>query len=311
MSDDNESGVEDQMADKDFGGGFETEPAAGGQVGAEKTKEDQPKPVVEAGSGNVAAVKEESAKPGEKPKEESKGKEVAKSEPTAQERMEARAAETAKPKEESAAPVKAVEEPRQVVEKPKETAAPVKDMGNSIEAALAAAAGRNISVDGKDTPLGEFAKEYPEVVQAAAILADTIAKQAIEQLMGSGKFVTAESTQAMQAQMATMQFWGEVQQSHPDARTVTASQGFKDWVKTSPHAELMARSPDPNDAKLVLDAYKEVLGKTAKETKDAEAAKAKTKRDDLHGDTLRGGARAARQSSEDSEDFDAGFQREK
>jgi hypothetical protein len=312
MPEDNESGIEDQAADKDFGGGFETESAAGGQVGAEKTKEEQPK--ADAGTENrdVAPVKADGAKTEVKPKEDAKAKEVVKPEPTAHERMETRATETAKPKETDGAIAKPAEEQRPAaVEKPKETSVSAKDAGNSIEAALAAAADRKITVDGKDTPLGEFAKEYPEVVRAAAILADTIAKQTVEQLMSSGKFVTSEASQAMQAQMATMQFWNEVQTSHPDARAVTASQGFKDWVAKSPHAELMARSPDPNDAKLVLDAYKEVLGKTAKAEKDAEAAKAKAKRDDLHGDTLRGGGRSARQSSEDSEDFDAGFQREK
>jgi hypothetical protein len=291
MPDENTQDVQiaEQASDKSFGDGFADETA---KVDAPK-KEETPQgiKVEDKPANDVAQVQDDGDK-----KPEVKVEEKPK---TAQERMEELANKNA--------PVETAPKEVPPVHQAQEQTPAQAGQGNWINDLIKSpeVANTKIGVDGKEMTVAEFAKEYPEAIQAPVAVAKAMIEKAVKEIQEKA----SADIQGVQSQLKTMQFWDGVYQVHPDARKIASSQEFKDWVsKQSPLVAKLVSSEDTADAVSVLDAYKESLAKADKEVKDKEAFKRKQAKDGLHGESLRGvGGAPAIASNKDQDDFDAGF----
>ena len=166
-----------------------------------------------------------------------------------------------------------------------------------------------IGVDGKEVALKDFLTEYPEVGQSAVLIGQVMAQQAVQNLIQSGQVVTSDALEKMNAAMAKMEYWQGVQEAHPDGRKIAASPEFITWFKKqSEMVRTMGGSWDKQNGIMILDAYKEHLAKAAKEVKTGQETDKKTKRDDLHKETLRGRQGADTTGGDKGkDDFGAGF----
>ena len=166
-----------------------------------------------------------------------------------------------------------------------------------------------IGVDGKEVALKDFLTEYPEVGQSAVLIGQAMAQQAVQNLIQSGQVVTPDALQKMNTALTNMEFWQGVQEAHPDGRKIAASPEFRTWLgKQSKMVQAMGSSVDKQDGIVIIDAYKEHLAKAAKEVKTGQETDKKTKRDDLHKETLRGRQGADTTGGDKGkDDFGAGF----
>ena len=166
-----------------------------------------------------------------------------------------------------------------------------------------------IGVDGKEVALKDFLTEYPEVGQSAVLIGQAMAQQAVQNLIQSGQVVTPDALQKMNTALTNMEFWQGVQEAHPDGRKIAASPEFRAWLgKQSKMVQAMGSSVDKQDGIVIIDAYKEHLAKAAKEVKTGQETDKKTKRDDLHKETLRGRQGADTTGGDKGkDDFGAGF----
>ena len=157
--------------------------------------------------------------------------------------------------------------------------------------------------------LKEFAAEYPEVTESTIKIARAIAKQSVEELLKTNKFVTDKGMETLKADVDNVKFWNAVHSAHPDARKISSTDAFSTWLnKQSKLVQILGSSTDSEDGIAVLDAYKEHIAKTQKEGKDKDAGTKKEATDALHKDTVRGDkATKAEKSTKDKDDFDAGF----
>lgn len=146
--------------------------------------------------------------------------------------------------------------------------------------------GRKITKADIDLELGENAADY--MLAASQQIAEQMARQAIEGAIKSGTFITAEKAHALEAQLSYERFLGAVAEKHPDVRSVQRAEGFGKWLDAqSARVRLLADSPDPTDAILVLDAYKEDLATQRNKTLDGKAAKEKARQQDMYRDQPR------------------------
>jgi len=264
----------------------DAEPAKETKLGEEPAKKTPP------------AKEPAEAKPGEEPK-----KEVADdTEQTAQEKLEARVArEPIKPVKDDSSHVAPV-----VTAAPAEKAVEGKDAG--LFNGLPALKAEKIAVDGREIPLTEFAEQYPEVAQASLVIGREVAKNMLGEAVKAGEILTKESVAGLQAKVENMEFWQGVSESHSDARKVTGSKEFWDWMeKQAPGIQNLGESLNPADGVAVLDAYKESLAKLSKVETDKVATETKRGRDDLHKGTLREKRTAEGSGKGKEDDFDSGF----
>jgi hypothetical protein len=289
MPDENTQDVQvaEQASDASFGDGFADEAVKVDQPKKEEVSQvkTDDKPADDAAQTQVDGDKKSEEKVEEKPK-------------TAQERMEELA--------NNRAPVETAPKETPQVQAQAQVPVQTAEQGNWINDLIKSpeVANTKIGVDGKEMTVAEFAKEYPEAIQAPV----AVAKVMIEKVVKEIQEKAGVEIQGIRSQLKTMQFWDGVYQVHPDARKIASSPEFKDWVsKQSPLAAKLVSSEDTADAVSVLDAYKESLAKSDKAIKDKEAAKRKQAKDGLHGESLRGAGGAPASNNKDQDDFDAGF----
>ena len=269
--------------DKDFGSGFDDEagatavtPSADPEV-ADPVVPDDEKPADEKKEEAPVVTDEEKAL-SDRAKEFEKTPEPA-------------PAPAAKPVEPPAAPV----------------AAPTETLKLSDVMSIPGLDKVGIEVDGKTTPLGDFVKEYPEVAQASAAIAKAMVKQAMDALTGG--MVKPEHIAKVEQEMANNRFWNDLSDELPEARKISKSTEFKEWIgKQSNGVKAMCSSLDVNDALTVLKAFRSATAKAAKDAAGSTQANKKDAKDGLHKDTLRAKKDVPKTDSGKAEDdFDAGF----
>jgi len=137
--------------------------------------------------------------------------------------------------------------------------------------------------------VAEYVKEYPDFAATAVAMAETVAEARIRERIESGDLVDGQQLNAMRAQLINLQFDIQVSKKHPDWREVVNAKEFKAWVETRPKAEkALMTSRKTEDAYAILDAFKEHRDSAVRKAEAAKAdqAKAKKRRDDLHGSSL-------------------------
>ncbi|MFA5187352.1 MAG: hypothetical protein WC551_12810 [Patescibacteria group bacterium] len=320
MPDDNMEVAEQVESNPDFDKGF-----------AAQVKEDKPKEIddpIPAGDGPAPdkpkegaaaaaadkAGQEEGGAAGAGKDEKTGQKQGADQEPSAMDKLEALAKETAGSekgveKEPGAEGQGAGEKPAKVADqKPKADA----EQGTDLFQDVPGLGDVKIKVDGVDVPMKEFAAQYPEVAQASLAIGKAVGKtmagELIKDMVKAGQILTGDAVKGLQAQVANMEFWQGVTEKHPDARTIAASKEFWDWMnKQSPGIQVLRTSLNVENGVAVMDAYKESAAKAAKSGADKEATAAKNAKDNLHKETLREKKTAEEGGKGKDDDFDSGF----
>jgi len=162
-------------------------------------------------------------------------------------------------------------------------------------------------IDGDDkheSTFGQLAEEYPAVMQAVQVVADTMISEAVQKIGGRLEGRVAE----LQGQLARSELFKTLagdKFGHPDAEQVAASPEFREWArKQSPGVQRLANSPDPADAAMVLNAYKEATGLAKKSPKSDK----REREDALHRGTLRTKSAVRKTNAEPTqEDLDREF----
>lgn len=160
-----------------------------------------------------------------------------------------------------------------------------------------------VQADGSKVKLSEYLKEYGDLGEAVAVIADRLSEK-----RSKASTSPAESARIadLQRQVESMAFWEEVMAEHSDARKIQRSPEFAEWGKAaSPAMKRLLNSSDPKHAILALDAYKEFRVAQAKNKTQSP----KDRKVALHSDTVRGRASpTAPRKTETEEDFDHGFE---
>lgn len=162
-----------------------------------------------------------------------------------------------------------------------------------------------------EVDIRQFSEDYPEefnVITAVGMQAGKqMAEALIEKIMGD--VVGKQDIADIRQEMAHRSFMEEVMRSHADVHEVIKSDGFKAWMgKQAPGVRKLESSSDPADAKFILDAYKESIGKAKDEQRRAQEQVDKNTRDSLYEDTNTTGSGKQKPSTEDNKnDFGAGF----
>ena len=173
--------------------------------------------------------------------------------------------------------------------------------------------------DGTERTLKEIAEEYQNSELLEAIFAGVKAMQ------GSGgqgqpakpdTAATDKLQQRLDAMKAEQDFWEPVLEAHSDAKRLWRSGKIKEWVeaKGTDGMKRLYRSPEPDNAILVFDAYKEAMAQEAAAPKVDAAGKAKKDIDGLHGESLKGRREVKTPATKEGggdrpEDFDDGFEK--
>ena len=160
------------------------------------------------------------------------------------------------------------------------------------------------TASGETVTLSEYLKEYGDLGEAIAVIADKLASKRVPAAHGAGE---PDRIAKLEGQLSEMRFWEAVTEAHADGRKISRSPEFKEWAKTAtPAVQRLLRSGNPDHAVIALDAYKEFRVEQAK----SKTTTVKDRTVALHGDTVRGpgrsGAPARRQEDPDA-DFDSGF----
>jgi len=203
-------------------------------------------------------------------------------------------AERAKKFEDAKPPEQKPPEQKPPETKPDEKKGEAAPMPADVEALLKipGVADAKMKVDGADSTMGEFAKQYPEVVEAGLVIAKAIASvQAADAIKGAGldKFVKAESIASLEQRIAQQDLLMTVMAEHPDCVKIAKTPEWKAWIeKQAPGVQKMEESMDPADAIALIDAFKEDSAKAASQKAKDEAKGKKDKKDALHKETLDG-----------------------
>lgn len=115
---------------------------------------------------------------------------------------------------------------------------------------------------------------------------------------------------AVRQEVAEVKFWSDVSAAHSDGRRIWSSKEFKDFWKAQPeHVQRKyARITNPDDAIIILDAFKEAAVKEQAEGKKSKAADKMAKVNGLMKGALKQGAADAGARTGKAEDYGAGFE---
>lgn len=158
--------------------------------------------------------------------------------------------------------------------------------------------------DGTKARVSEYLKEYGDLGEAVAAIADTLAEKRIKGFKPADQkpSVDVDRINKLEAELSEMRYWRAVTAEHSDAERIVKTDAFKQFAKeASPAMKRLMNSPDPMHGVKVIDAFKETQVAKAKSAVPAPAEKAKA----MHSDTARGKTVAKR--GEKVDDFDAGF----
>lgn len=161
---------------------------------------------------------------------------------------------------------------------------------------------------GNDTVnLKQFSQDLPEYANAMKVLGAIMAERMAERMLSGKRLVSEdryrESMAQTQSQIATLAFWNDVLQEHPDAKKLVASKDFQDWsAKQSRGIQTLANSPYADDGILVLNLYKEEQARAKAKEFDEQAKTKKKRTDDLHSETMRGKQTMTKKADSDDAD---------
>ena len=168
-----------------------------------------------------------------------------------------------------------------------------------------------IQSDGSKIKVSEYLKEYGDMGEAVAVIADALAGKRVGSVQKPDQAAAGDRRIAqLESELAELRYWGAITVEHSDARKIVRTDGFREWVKNaSEGVKRLLGSANPDHAVLALDAYKEHRVKQAKASAAPAQGGGKAKTIAVHSDTARsaGGAKATPKTGS-QDDFDAGFE---
>jgi hypothetical protein len=157
--------------------------------------------------------------------------------------------------------------------------------------------------DGSRVNVNEYLKEYGDLGEAMAVIADTLAEKRIGSIKPNQIHAASnDRIFRMEAELSEMRYWRHVSAEHSDAEKIVKTEAFKKFAETaSPATKRLMASPNPAHGVMAIDAFKEMQIAEAKKGMTAPTEKLKA----LHSDTARG--KTAAKKGEKLDDFDDGF----
>lgn len=143
----------------------------------------------------------------------------------------------------------------------------------------------------------EFAKDFPEAAAYAKIIAAKAAEDAANKRISQVESVVNE-----------LRFWDALRDVHSDAKSVSASSEFAEWIVKQPSGvKAMASSENVQDAIYVLNAYKETNAKAKTDAIDGKFKAKREKESALFTHALKSSKSTNKSGKSDMDDFAAGF----
>lgn len=158
--------------------------------------------------------------------------------------------------------------------------------------------------DGSKASVSEYLKEYGDLGEAVAAIADTLAEKRMKgfKMPDQKPAFDVARINKLEAELSEMRYWRAVAAEHNDAERIVRTDAFKKFAESaSPAIKRLFASPDPAHGIKALDAFKEMQVGAAKATIPAATDRIKA----MHSDTARG--RTVAKKGEKVDDFDAGF----
>lgn len=139
-----------------------------------------------------------------------------------------------------------------------------------------------------DGTLAEVAKLYPDIVQAAAVIAQAVIRKQMEALdkrLQGLPFATRDDLQEFGKSVGNLR----LAQAHPDHAAVAKSKEFQDFLEAQePALKRLWASEDPDDRIAFMSSYKRHQQTAANAARRKERGEELDQRRKLHGSTLRG-----------------------
>jgi len=104
---------------------------------------------------------------------------------------------------------------------------------------------REISIGGVKVNPAKVAEEHPEVLAVATSIAGVMARQ-----------MFGREVEKVQRGQRIQEFWSDVREEIPDAKAISQSKEFVDWINKDDRRKKLAQSRDAKDAVAVLRGYK-------------------------------------------------------
>ena len=168
-----------------------------------------------------------------------------------------------------------------------------------------------VQSDGSKIKVSEYLKEYGDMGEAVAVIADALAGKRVGSVQKPDQAAAGDRRIAqLESELAELRYWGAITVEHSDARKIVRTDGFREWAKNaSEGVKRLLGSANPDHVVLALDAYKEHRVKQAKASAAPAQGGGKAKTIAVHSDTARsaGGAKATPNAG-NPDDFDAGFE---
>jgi hypothetical protein len=157
--------------------------------------------------------------------------------------------------------------------------------------------------DGSRVNVNEYLKEYGDLGEAMAVIADTLAEKRIGSIKPNQIHAASNDRIAkMENELSELRYWRHVSAEHSDAEKIVKTEAFKKFAETaSPATKRLMASPNPAHGVMAIDAFKEMQIAEAKKGMTAPTEKLKA----LHSDTARG--KTVAKKGEKLDDFDDGF----
>ena len=163
-----------------------------------------------------------------------------------------------------------------------------------------------VQADGSKVSVKDYLKEYGDLGEAMAVMADTIAEKRFGNAKPDATHAASNDRIArMEAELSEMRYWRAVAAEHSDAEKIVKTEAFKKFAASaSPATKRLMESTNPAHGILALDAFKELQIGEAKKSVTAPTEKLKA----MHSDTARGKTVVKR--GEALDDFDSAFEAE-
>jgi hypothetical protein len=163
-----------------------------------------------------------------------------------------------------------------------------------------------VQADGSKVSVNEYLKEYGDLGEAMAVMAETIAEKRFGKVVPpANNAASNDRISRMEAELSEMRYWRAVNAEHGDAEKIVKTEAFRKFAASaSPATKRLMESPNPAHGVMAIDAFKELQIAEAKKAVTAPTDKLR----ELHSDTARGKTVVKR--GEALDDFDSAFEAE-
>lgn len=171
--------------------------------------------------------------------------------------------------------------------------------------------------EGNEKTVGDFCNEVGDYGAALKAvfkrIVDVIGANSGPDIEGLKKDILGSikpvDTSGVEKTVAEVKFWGDVSSAHPDGRRIWSSREFKDfWAALPAHVQRKyARVTNPDDAIIVIDAFKEHVAKGAAGAGKSKAQEKHQKVNGLYKSAVKQGAGDGAAGTGKKEDYGSGF----